>query len=242
MSRNLEFGIEAAGNTTLSISGPSSPLRLAGRYRELVQKANPHKPFRYSQTKKGTKAREDIGEVRVNVRKIAGISNNRQRREVLKGVIDYVHFLGSGQAEYIEADPNIQLREGLLDPNAPEDALAVILKSPSMTDPELLEGQALRGMKGMAKDLAYKGKVGDPDKKTERILARTLEASVSAAEGILLTADINSGASLATVDDHDPESGFIYLHARNLSSPAQSLICLAGAIELVQTNQQVAAA
>ncbi|HEX5798335.1 MAG TPA: hypothetical protein VFX79_03180 [Candidatus Saccharimonadales bacterium] len=237
MGRNLEFGIEVGETTTLSVSGPSSPLRRAGRYRELVKAANPQKPFHYDETKSGTKGSDGIGEVQVNVRKAASIDNNRQRNRVLAGVLDYLHFLGSGQADWLEADPQCQMREGILRPWASEDGLAVIIKSPDMSDPQALEELALRGMAGMATDLAYRGRIGDPRKKVESELAHTLDASISPNEGVTLTADTAAQASLSTVDDYDPESGFVYLHARNLERSEQSLICLAGAIELAQANR-----
>lgn len=237
MGRNLKFGIEVGETTTLSISGSSSPLRRAGRYRELVKAANPHKPFHYDETKPGTRGSDGIGQVQVNVRKIAGIDNNQQRKRVLAGVLDYLHFLGSGQAEWLEADPDCQLRKGILSPWAPEDGLAVILKSPDMSDPEELERLALRGMTGMATDLAYRGRVGDPRKKVESQSAQTLSASVSPTEGVTLTSDTGVQASLSSVEDYDPDSGFVYLHAHNLERPEQSLICLAGAIELAQANR-----
>jgi hypothetical protein len=237
MGRNMEFGIEVGETTKLSISGPSTPLRKAGRYRELVKVAEPHKPFHYSQIKPGTRKCEDRGEVQVNVRKVAGIENNTQRKKVLSGVLDYLHFLGSGQAEWIEADPQCQIREGILRPWAPEDALAVIVRSPDMSDPEALEEVALRGMVGMATDLAYRGRVGDSRKKIESELAHTLDVSISSTKGVTLTADSAAQASLSTVGDYDPASGFVYLHAQNLEGPEQSLICLAGAIELAQANR-----
>lgn len=241
MKRNLEFGIKISDcSTTLTVSGPTGPLRTAGRRRRPkvpeVEEAEKHNFFRYFEFKPGTNAAQRIGQVAIDVRKARGIQNRQQGRKALCGVLNYLHFLGSGQAEHMDPDPDIQLFEGIINQDAAEDRLAAIVKAPGITNLKGLEEVVERSMYGMARDLGYGSRAGDSDKKIGRNLARIINVSISPDDGVVLAANVNNGARFTTGKDYDPESGLVCLRSQD-ANPAQRFICLAGAVELAQAER-----
>jgi hypothetical protein len=243
MSRNLEFGIEAAERrTTLSISGPRGPLRKAGRDRHLVKPADKRKVFRYFETKAGTKANQGIGEVDINARKVGGTAHKGIKQATLRGIMDYLYFLGSGQADWLDPDPRLQVYEGMVDSDATGTLAAVVNSPPEVKDPKVLERLVLEGMRGMAKDLRYSRGTASSGRQIERNLSRTLSASIRPEEGVDLSADDINGARLSTGEDYDPRSGLINLYAHDLRTPAQQLICFSGIVGIAQAGRQLAKA
>lgn len=224
MGHAISFGIESGEfGTNLTIDGPSTALRLSTKRREKAKPAFDHKIFRFDKVKSGTRASQDIGEVTLLAAKLSGIVG-KERKAVVQAVLDYLHFVGSGQAEYLNADPDIQIHEAMA--KSATGGPAVTMKAPDMSDPKALEDMAIRAMTDVADNLRYTG----------LSLVEALSVTADPQEGITLCADTSTGDGLATGTNYNSESGIVHLYAEGPGKPAQQLTALVGAVAMVQAD------
>ncbi len=223
MSRHIEFGIETGElGTDLSISGPSTPLRLSTKRRELAKPAFDHKVFRFDKVKTGTRARQNIGELTLLSTKLAGVTGS-ERKKVLKSVLDYLWFVGSGQAEHMEADPGVIIHDAFI--TSEKDTPEITLKAPSMGNPRALEETAIKAMTGMAKALRYSS-----------VPTRVLSVSADRQKGLEIYADTYTGDALTVGKDYNPKSGFMHLYSEGSGNSAQKLTALTGVIAIAKAD------
>lgn len=228
MRRNIKFGLSTGGfGTNLTVSGPSTALRLSTKHRDEARAAFESKVFRFEKAKPGTRTNQNVGELTLLATKLAGVVGI-ERKNVLKSVLDYLYFIGSGQADHLEADPDIIIHRAMATPGS--DTPAITMKAPDMSDPKALEKVAVRAMAGMAENLRY----------TRLPLAETLSIFADEQRGLAIGAGVHPWDGLTTIDDYSPESGIVHLHSEGPGRPAQQLTALVGAVSIVAQANAVA--